>query len=73
MPDPLTVVTNYVASRMDDIAAQFIPGAKVTIIVRIPGNDEADFMLTSDRPEDLIRLLDRRIAAASRGKGVACV
>lgn len=73
MSDQLSRVTDFVAETMDSIAGRFKPGAKVTVIVRLPGNDEADFMLTNDTPEEIGRLIARRAAAASAGRGLAHV
>lgn len=73
MSDQLAAVTDFVAGTMNDIARRFRPECKVTVIVRMPGNNKADFMLTNDTPEEVVRLIARRMLDASQGKGVAGV
>ena len=73
MSDQLSSVTDFVAETMDSITGRFKPGARVAVIVRLPGNDEADFMLTNDTPVEIGLLIARRAAAASAGRGVAHV
>lgn len=38
----------------------FKPGVKFAIIARLPGNDEADVLVTDDSIDELIALLKRR-------------
>lgn len=37
----------------------FKPGTKLTIIARTPGNDEADVLVTSDKFDELAKLIQR--------------
>lgn len=73
MSEKLEFVTNYVSIRMNEILRHFVSGAKITVIVRLPGNDEADFLLTSDELVEVGRVVDRRAAADAMGKGHANV
>lgn len=59
----LAEVQSFVADRMDEITAQFKPAVKITVAVRIPGNDDADFLMTNDTIDDVVALLQRRKAA----------
>jgi hypothetical protein len=64
----LQEVQHAVARHMDEILAHFKPGALITVIVRTPGNDRADFCLTNDTMDDAIALLARRKAAAANSQ-----
>lgn len=59
----LAFTAETVSARMDEILACFKRGAKITVIVRTPGNDAADFLMTSDSLDEAITLLERRKAA----------
>lgn len=48
-----------VADYMDAILGRFKPGAKITVLVRTPGNDEADFMQTNDDVEAIAAMVVR--------------
>lgn len=63
MSDPLSLVKEEVATRMDEILGMFKPGAKISVLVRTPGNPDADFMMTNDALEEAMALLERRKAA----------
>lgn len=58
----LDIATNEAAYHLEKIQGLF-KRAKVTLICRTPGNDEADFVLTDDEPREAIRALERRISA----------
>lgn len=45
---------------MNIIASMFKEGAKLTLLVRTPGNDEADFCLTNDDLDEAISVIERR-------------
>jgi hypothetical protein len=47
------------ASRMDEIARLFLPGAKVTVLVRRPDDPEADVLCTSDDLPELLAMVER--------------
>ncbi len=62
-----------VSAHMDEILKCFKPGAKITVMVRTPGNDEADFSLTSDTTEGVRGIVDRRFPPVAAGStGAAC-
>ena len=52
---------------MSEILAFFKPGAKITLLVRRPGAPEQDFCLTNDNLDEVIPMIERRLAA---GKAV---
>lgn len=52
-----------VANSMDKILTNFKEGSKITVVVRQPDNDEADFMMTSDNLADVIKTIERRMKA----------
>jgi len=45
---PLQQAQEHVADHLDQIKTAFKPDAKVTVIVRSPGNPERDFVMTDD-------------------------
>jgi len=47
------------SGHLDDIAKLFIQSAKLTLIVRIPDNDDADFLLTNDDLKETTKALER--------------
>lgn len=52
-----------VSSLMDRILDVFLPGSKITVMVRRPGEPTQDFMLTSDTLPEIRALLERRAEA----------
>lgn len=48
-----------IASRMQEIAAMFVPGCTVTVLVRHPADDQADVCVTDDEFTNLIAMLQR--------------
>lgn len=53
-----------------ELSELFRPGAKLTFIVRFPGNDEADVLIGDDQePEELVALVRRRFAASAKAGG----
>ena len=56
----LQEVTYEVGFHLDKILKCFKPGAKITVIVRRPDNDEADFILSDDDISEAINALERR-------------
>lgn len=48
---------------LNKIAEFFKPGVRVTLLVRSPDNDEADFVLSSDDLELAVEALKRRMGA----------
>lgn len=64
MDDQLARVQQVVSSKMNGILDCFKAGAKITVIVRTPGNDEADFLMTNEEDLEKARtLIARRIEA----------
>jgi hypothetical protein len=56
-------VQELVADHMDAISSYFKPGVKVTVIVRVPGYPDRDFMMTADEAPEIKALIERRSAA----------
>lgn len=59
---PLEQAKANVADHMDAILKNFVPGAKIAVLVRRPGEPTRDFMLTDDDPDELISMIQRRKA-----------
>ena len=52
----------FVGDRMSEILSVFSGGQKITVIVRTPGNDDADFIMSSESDlEDAKAAVQRRI------------
>ena len=60
---PLARAAVFVERAMNDIFTQFVDGARITVIVRIPGKPEQDFMMTNDEPAQVSALIARRMSA----------
>lgn len=58
----LEQVRNQVADHMTSILALFKPGARITVIVRTPTNDRADFLMSNDNLTSVAALIERRRA-----------
>lgn len=56
----LKFATQEASKHLNIIASLFKAGAKLTLLVRTPGNDEADFCLTNDDLAEAIMALERR-------------
>lgn len=52
-------VETAVGAYMADIAAMFHPGAKITVLVRHPTDNEGDMCITDDEFPDMIAMLHR--------------
>ena len=64
----LEEVRRETSYHMDQIISCFKHGAKIAVIVRTPGDDEADFMLTDDDLDELQKVIERmkgRLPAAT--------
>ncbi len=59
---------NRTAQHLTDIQSLFQRNSKITCIVRLPGNPEADFVLTSDELPEAMAVLERRQAALLAAK-----
>jgi hypothetical protein len=59
----LEEVGEMVADHMDTIHTYFKPGVKVTVMVRVPGFPERDFMMTADDLTEVAAMVARRAAA----------
>lgn len=53
------IVGSRIADLADEIGLMFKPGAKVTVIVRAPGFNDRDLLVTSDTIDEVIALLQR--------------
>jgi hypothetical protein len=58
--DLLQRAAERVQDSMDEILANFKPGAKITVLVRTPGKPTADFCMTDDDLDEVIAMVHRR-------------
>jgi len=59
-----------ICAALEGLSELFVPGAKLTFIVRFPGNDEADVLVGDDHDaEQLVALVRRRFAASAPAHG----
>ena len=66
MSGSLAVVSMHIEVHLNDIARLFKKGAKLTLLVRAPSDDEADFIMTIDDITNIRAALDRRFGACSQ-------
>lgn len=52
-------VRGVVSRHMEEILTLFKRDAKITVLVRLPGNDEADFLLSNDTLEGMAGIVER--------------
>lgn len=64
----LLLTQQSVSEHLDRIAKHF-KNPRITLLVRTPGNDEADFVMTSDAPDEAITALQRRFSAGETAPG----
>lgn len=60
MTDLLQRAAERVQDSMDEILANFKPGAKITVLVRTPDKPTADFCMTSDDLDEVLAMVQRR-------------
>lgn len=60
MTERLEEVQAIVAGHMDSILSNFKHGAKITVLVRTPGKDNADFCMTNDDLDQATAMIERR-------------
>lgn len=48
MSEKVQEVAERITEHLKEIAEFFNPGVHITLVVRTPGNDEADFVLSSE-------------------------
>jgi len=53
-------IARIISPLLADIASHFAPDVKVSLLVRVPGHDEADIMLGDMSLEDAAALIERR-------------
>lgn len=56
---PMAFVESEVRHRLSKIASMFDSSIKLTLIARLPSDDEADFVVTSDEIPAAIAALER--------------
>ncbi len=61
MTTDVKTVAAEIERHLNEIAPLFVPGVRFTFIARVPGNDEADMLLTIDDLVMVKRLIQRRI------------
>lgn len=59
-PDRVEMTRDAVSGYMERILRYFKPNAKITVIIRTPGNDNADMVLTNDTLEQAVSVLARQ-------------
>lgn len=52
-----------IASTLECLSRLFVPGMKLTFIARLPGNDEADVLVSDDDMQGISGVVQRRFAA----------
>lgn len=62
MTDELQRVAATIERHLTEIVPLFVKGAKLTFIARIPGNPDADMLLTIDELSEVKKLIERRSA-----------
>lgn len=72
LPLNLRRVGEEVSYHLDEIKKLFLPGVKVTLLVRRPSRPDGsqDFSMSDDDPTEAIRALERRRDEAARGEGI---
>ena len=63
--EKLEAAASAVAGHMEGILTNFLPGAKITVLVRRPGEPTKDFMMTNDDPAEAISMIERRMGEAN--------
>ncbi len=49
------------SAHLEMIGSNFTPDCKLTLVVRKPGNDEADFVLSNDKKPEIVKAVNRRL------------
>ncbi len=62
MSEAVDYARDMVSQHMDKIVKLFIPGAKITVMVRNTTGPKGDFILTSDSPEEILAMVNRRFS-----------
>lgn len=60
MSDALRAVAEMVRFHMEEIRKGFKPGVRVTVLVRTPDHPRRDFMMTTDDPDEILKMVQRR-------------
>lgn len=55
----LSYVKSEIAAYMQKIAYFFKPEVRITVLVRSPGYDEQDFMMTNDDIVEIAKMVER--------------
>lgn len=66
------IVGEAVEDALCFLAEMFKPECKLTFIMRVPGNDEADMVVTSDENEELAKVIERTIERDSEHEMAKC-
>lgn len=66
----LAETSQSIAALMDEILSHFKPDTKITVLIRTPGNPNADFCLTNDDLSAIPDMIERRLAAGPTANGV---
>lgn len=63
--DGLQKTAAEIERHLNEIAPLFKPGMKLTFIARMPGNNEADLLMTIDDLEQIKAVIERRQQATN--------
>jgi len=55
----LEAILIEVENALNTLAPLFVPEMQLTFIARLPGNDEADILVSNDDFHELVRLIER--------------
>lgn len=64
MGDATDMLCLRVEQHMKMLQKLFVDGTKITLLVRLPEDDEADMVITGDHLPDVRKMVDRCIARA---------
>lgn len=59
MSQSLAQAREEISGHMDRILSVFKPGARITVIVRTPDNNEGDLLLTNDSLTEAVAVIER--------------
>ncbi len=59
---PLHLIKADIGQQLERMERFFVPGARLTFVMRLPGNDDATLVVTSDTAADVVKALSHLIA-----------
>jgi hypothetical protein len=65
--DPSKVkLHDAIAPLLDQVRKSFVPGVKLTLIVRSPGYDDRDVIISDDQLDEVNKVVQRKMIEATR-------